>query len=253
MSRPVPGVLSDGDLTAVEEMFGVGEAQVRRDHLISHVLAALSTLGTESMVFLGGTALSRTWLPELRLSEDIDLMALGDRGELSDLVEKTVRRELRRGFGEVSFTPSLRAARHPESSVISVRGLRVRVQLLAGTGYPAWPSEVRPIVQRYRDAPPATLRVLTGPAFAAAKLSAWHDRRAPRDLYDMWAMAGRGMISEEAVGLFGRFGSFTRASAVSFAEVPTKAQWDSALAHQCIPEVGPEQAAAVVGHAWARI
>jgi hypothetical protein len=37
-------VLSDEDLAAVEEMFGVGEAQVRRDHLISHVLAALSAL-----------------------------------------------------------------------------------------------------------------------------------------------------------------------------------------------------------------
>ena len=47
----------------IAELFGVGEAQVRRDHVISHALAALSTLGTDDLVFFGGTALSRTHLP----------------------------------------------------------------------------------------------------------------------------------------------------------------------------------------------
>jgi predicted nucleotidyltransferase component of viral defense system len=34
----------------------------------------------------------------------------------------------------------------------------------------------------------AEIRVPTIEAFAAMKLSAWHDRRAPRDLYDLHAL-----------------------------------------------------------------
>lgn len=65
---------------AVAEQFGVAHAQVQRDHLISHVLAALSAQVREQVVFFGGTALSRTYVPDGRLSEDIDLLAVGNRG-----------------------------------------------------------------------------------------------------------------------------------------------------------------------------
>jgi hypothetical protein len=43
----------------------------------------------------------------------------------------------------------------------------VRVQLLPGSRYPNWPTEVRAIEQRYTDAPSASLRLLTLPAFVA--------------------------------------------------------------------------------------
>ncbi|MEE8867786.1 MAG: nucleotidyl transferase AbiEii/AbiGii toxin family protein [Acidipropionibacterium acidipropionici] len=251
MTVPTPGVLAKEDLLRVEDEFGVGEEQVRRDHLISHVLSAVSTLGVDDVMFLGGTALSRTWLPGLRLSEDIDLIALGRRPDVADLIEAAVARALRRGFGEVSFSPHMRSAKHPQPSVMAVAGLKVQVQLLAATGYPAWPSTVSQIVQRYRDAPSAQLRVLTRPAAAAAKLAAWHDRHAARDLYDMWAMIGQGMISGEAANLFATFGPLRRTAAVSFDEVPTPAQWESALAHQCILHVGARQAAEEVRAAWA--
>ncbi|WP_245701290.1 nucleotidyl transferase AbiEii/AbiGii toxin family protein [Sanguibacter gelidistatuariae] len=68
-----------------------------------------------------------------------------------------------------------------------------------GEGYPAWPTEVAQIRQRYSDVPAASLRVLTRDAFAAAKLSAWIDRGASRDLYDLWKMVGEGMITADAV------------------------------------------------------
>lgn len=79
MISRAPGVLDTGEMHEIAELFGVGEAQVRRDHVISHALAALSTLGTDDLVFFGGTALSRTHLPALRLSEDIDLISLSPR------------------------------------------------------------------------------------------------------------------------------------------------------------------------------
>lgn len=53
---------------AIASQFGVGVEQVRRDHLISHVLAVIATsLPTDEIIFYGGTALSRTWLPKARV------------------------------------------------------------------------------------------------------------------------------------------------------------------------------------------
>ena len=80
------------------------------------------------------------------------------------------------------------------SDLAAVGTTAIQVQLVAGQGYP-WPTKVRDVDQRYSDAPPARLRTLTAPGFAAAKLSAWMDRHAPRDLFDLWAMSERGLLS----------------------------------------------------------
>ena len=63
----------------IARRFGVAPEQVERDHLISYLLAFLSANFGERIHFIGGTALARTHLPEGRLSEDIDLIALDDR------------------------------------------------------------------------------------------------------------------------------------------------------------------------------
>ena len=69
-------MLQPDELANTAAAFGVADEQVRRDHLISHVLAGLADLELP-VVFFGGTALGRTHLinPEggARLSEDIDL------------------------------------------------------------------------------------------------------------------------------------------------------------------------------------
>ncbi len=84
MTRSVPGILDPGELEAVRAEFGVADIQVRRDHLISHALAAIASIDAAEIEFFGGTALCRTHLPHHRLSEDIDLVALtrpsGDGG-----------------------------------------------------------------------------------------------------------------------------------------------------------------------------
>lgn len=245
-STPVPGVLDPDERTAVEATFGVDSEQVARDHVISHVLAAISSVNTNDVVFFGGTALSRTHLANLRLSEDIDLIARGDRTAVADQIETAVVRRLRRTFGAASFTPRLRQSTHPAPSVLQVGEVRVQIQLLASSGYPSWPTEVRAIEQRYSDAPPAHLRVLTSAAFVASKLSAWHDRQAPRDLYDLWALANAGHVSSAALDLFTRWGPLTDASKVSFAHLPSAAEWEASLAHQGLPRVGPLEAAEVV-------
>ncbi|MGP6206191.1 nucleotidyl transferase AbiEii/AbiGii toxin family protein [Microbacterium sp. F2] len=224
MAKPVPGVLDDGEREHIEATFGVDSEQVARDHVISHALAAISSVGTDDIVFFGGTALARTHLTELRLSEDIDLIALGDRSAVADEIEEAVTRQLRRSFGTVTFTPRLRETRHPHPSVMQVGDVRVQIQLLSSEGYPQWPTEIVDIEQRYSDAPPARLRVLTPAAFVASKLSSWSDREAPRDLYDLWALAEAGYIDATASEVFGRWGPYTSASQVSFAHPPSAAE-----------------------------
>jgi predicted nucleotidyltransferase component of viral defense system len=242
----VPGLLAHDDLLRVSAQFGVDDEQVVRDHAISHILAAIATLGTEEIVFFGGTALSRSLLPNTRLSEDIDLIARADRAKTGDQIEDAVSRALRSTLGSPSFSPRLRDTRHAEPSSLYVGGATIQIQLLSAEGYPAWPTEVVDVEQRFADAPPARLRVLTPPAFVASKLSSWADRAAARDLYDLWALAEAGEFSPEAVALFGRLGPFTRASSVSFSRVPTAAEWRAALGHQCRLAVAPDEAARVV-------
>lgn len=251
--EPVAGVLDDDERMHIEMQFGVPAEQVVRDHVISHALAAIASIGSDDVVFFGGTALSRTHLTSVRLSEDVDLIARGNRGEIGDRIEEAITRRLGRTLGTVTFTPSIRETRHPEPSVMEVNGIRVQIQVLSSEGYPAWPTQVVDIEQRYSDAPAARLRVLTSAAFVASKLASWTDRGAPRDLYDLWALARAGKVGREAVEVFARLGPYTSASKVSFTRIPTDREWNAALGHQCLPEVGPEEAARAVREALERL
>lgn len=243
---PTVGVLDEEERRAVQRLFGVAAEQVARDHVVSHALAAIAELGPDHVVFFGGTALSRTHLPQTRLSEDIDLIALGERRHVAQQIEGILSRRLGRLFGAVQFTPRLIESRHPHASVLQVGETRIQVQLVSAVGYPAWPTEVVSIEQRYGDAPPAHLRVLTAASFVASKLAAWSDRGAARDLYDLWVLAEASKITAEALDIFRRLGPLTSASKVSFVGVPTHTEWTRALGHQCLVRVTPDVAVAVV-------
>ncbi len=245
--------IAASDLARVADQFGADDAQVRRDHLISHVLGALSAhVPAESLAFFGGTALSRTYVPDGRLSEDIDLLARGPRADVLRAIESAVRRGVQRSHGRPAWDPPLLDTSGSGASVLSAGGLSIRVQVLDGTGY-AWPTEVRDIEQRYADAPPARLRTFTGPAFAAAKLAAWVDRALSRDLWDLAHLADRGLVGAEAAGLFLRHGQFAhRPEAWVFATPPSEEQWHDALAHQTRLGLSAVESMDRVRAAWAR-
>ncbi|MFI1239682.1 nucleotidyl transferase AbiEii/AbiGii toxin family protein [Nocardia salmonicida] len=75
--------MSIDERDGVAVQFGVPPEQVERDHLISHLLAAISRGFGDRLYFIGGTALARTYLASGRLSEDIDLVALDNRTALA--------------------------------------------------------------------------------------------------------------------------------------------------------------------------
>lgn len=251
--RPITGVLDEQERLDVEEKFGVGARQVVRDHVISHGLAAIAAAASDDVVFFGGTALARTLLPDLRLSEDIDLIALGNRPAVGQRIQAEIERRFNRTLGAATFIPRLGSAPHPQPSILEVKGTRIQVQLISGEGHPPWPTQVTEILQRYSDAPPARLRVLTPAAFVASKLAAWTDRHASRDLYDLWALAEGGWVTRDAAALYCQYGQHTSVAKISFAAVPTQTEWEASLAHQCIIETTPEHAASVVSNAIAKL
>ena len=237
---------------AVAERFGVDIEQVRRDHLISHLLGAIAAgVPTDDVVFFGGTALSRTYLTHARLSEDIDLIALAPRADVAAQIEAAVRRGLARSHGRPTWRPPLSATSGSRPATVGVEGTAsIQVQLLSGEGY-LWPTEVRNIDQRYSDAPPARLRTLTAAGFAAAKLGAWMDRHAPRDLYDLWALAERGLIDADALDVFTRFGPQGRPPANwVFKDAPDETTWRQALGHQTRLRVTAAEALDSIREAW---
>ncbi|MGN5240179.1 nucleotidyl transferase AbiEii/AbiGii toxin family protein [Rhodococcus sp. SJ-3] len=77
---------------AVAAQFGVAPEQVERDHLIAHLLTAIVDRFADRVHFIGGTALARTHLPSGRLSEDIDLVALGNRNEMAAELDAVLER-----------------------------------------------------------------------------------------------------------------------------------------------------------------
>jgi len=237
---------------AVAERFGVEIEQVRRDHLISHVLGAIAAgPPSDDVVFFGGTALSRTYLTDARLSEDIDLIALASRTDVATRIEAAVRRGLARSHGRPTWRPALSATSGSQPATLAVEGTAsVQVQLVSGEGY-LWPTEVRDIDQRYSDAPPARLRTLTSAGFAAAKLTAWMERHAPRDLYDLWAMSEGELIDADALEVFTRCGPQARPPASwVFKTAPDETAWRRALGHQTRLRVTAAEALDSVREAW---
>ncbi|WP_199521174.1 nucleotidyl transferase AbiEii/AbiGii toxin family protein [Jiangella anatolica] len=148
-------MLDPDEERSVASAFGVATSQVRRDHLISHVLAVLSERFADRLLFFGGTALSRTRVPNGRLSEDIDLIALGSRTQLAADLDGALPRALRREFPGSGWRPALSEVREEAepASLIAPGGMTVRIQLLRRTGYPSWPhgaARARPALLRRR-------------------------------------------------------------------------------------------------------
>jgi predicted nucleotidyltransferase component of viral defense system len=248
-------MLDPAEARRVADTFGAAHERIRQDHLLSHLLAALSREVAEVLIFFGGTALARTHLPAGRLSEDIDLVAIGARREIVGAVEAALVRGARREYGVLTWDPPLSAVRDVEPATLhSTDGLVVRVQLLDPAGLPSWPTEVRDLVQRYSDPPPSRLRTLTLPAFAAAKTSAWLDRHAPRDLYDLWGLSHVGAMTHDAAQLFARFGgAATVPRRWMFDDAPAEREWEAQLAAQTKIAITAADALAEVRRAWSSV
>ena len=125
-------MLRPQDRDQFAQCFGANDDQIERDHLISHLLVGLREEAGDDVVFFGGTALSRTYLPAGRLSEDIDLYTLEDRPEIAERLTRRWPRSVRREYPRLTWRPTL--ADVPDTVpalLVSEGGAMVRVQLVA--------------------------------------------------------------------------------------------------------------------------
>ena len=221
-----------------------------RDHLISHLLAAISAEVAEQVVFFGGTALARTVIPDGRLSEDIDLVTVGMRTEIAQRLATALPRAVRREFPGLTWQPSPVAVREPAPAILlDTDGLAVRIQLLSATGYPRWPTQHVDLVQRYRrsarQADRADRRWVHGgegcrlvqPPCVAGSLGPVGARRAR-------APRRRGRRSLRAPR------PDHRPDPADYAEPPDQARWERDLGAQIRLTVTAADAAEVVAEAW---
>jgi hypothetical protein len=200
-------MLEPGELATVASAYGVAENQVRRDHLISHVLLALSTM-------------------------DVPVIFFGVAAEIDGRIPTLLRRE----FPGTTWDPPLRTSRAVEPGQLVTRdGLRVRVQLLDASKHQAfaqWPAATRQVDPRYRDiGSRIELRVPTLMSFAGMKTAAWMDRHKARDLYDLWGLAALGALTAEAADGVREITGGTVAS-YEFRSLPSSLDWEAQLGHQ---------------------
>jgi hypothetical protein len=234
--------------------FGVADEQVRRDHLISHVLASLAALDGAGIVFYGGTALARTHLPFFRLSEDVDLL-VAPRREWAVRVEEHLPPALRRNFGSVTWDPAPTSVPAGAPASLVTGALSVRVQLAAlDAEQVRWPVERRNLEMRYADVPAAVLAVPTRSAFVSMKTLAWADRHAPRDLADLAALAQLGAFDRDAAALVADMAGW-RPGPAMFSRLPaaTRHAWTTDLTHQMASPLDPDIALHTVRAAWASV
>ncbi len=238
-------MIAQTEISTLAARFRAPESQLVRDHLISHVIAALAQLPAplrDTITFFGGTALCRTWLPDLRLSEDIDLLV--DSTTVGSELTRLLTRSLRREFPDHQWLHI--GTRHDIATWDLVTAdLGVRTQFVQWRhGWHAIPTTPTPVLLRYSDLPAsAVLTVPTPSGFAAMKLMAWFDRHTPRDLYDLAALADAGHIDQAACNLVRAIARFTPNPTTREARVPqaVEAAWRTELGHQmAITRSAPE-------------
>ena len=130
----------------------------------------------------------------------------------------------------------------------------VQIQLLPDDHYAPWPFASVQLEQRYSDAGPAVLQVPTLPAFIAWKTSAYVDRRASRDLWDLASLAALGAYTSEAADLFSRLEIFTAPPTDATLPVaPSEVIWQHDLAHQTRLNITAAEARSAVMLAWLEV
>jgi len=172
--------LDERDTVAAQ--FGVSPEQVERDHLISHLLAAIADRFADRVHFIG-TALARTPLPSQPPQRRHRPRRVEQPHHIGNRTRYRTRTRRRADLRSIDMGADTRCRQRHRS------GESPHHQRLVGQDPAAvvtrphrMAGRTRQLEQRYSDAPPATLTVPTLAAFVAAKTATWHDRRAPRPM-----------------------------------------------------------------------
>ena len=175
---------------------GIPTAMMEKDYVLSVVLHELSKSKIAGrLVFKGGTAIRKIYLPHARFSEDLDFAA-------SNLEKKEITDGLRALFGDKEIQ-GVRFIGLEEEKTSA--GLRMSLKFVS---FLETPQRIRfdfsfrdnlalkPLEKEVHDSyslGKATIRVLAPEELFAEKIHAVMSRTVARDLYDIWFLLKEGM------------------------------------------------------------
>lgn len=249
-------MIDDVEARSWARAFGVDISQVRRDHLISHVLHALTQIeDIADAVFIGGTALCRTHLEDLRVSEDIDLL-VHDVERTVNAITRPVGRLLRREYPDIAVTGPSPAPRGRRLRLTAPDVPGIEVQLIVRQAEDeALKVDATAVALRYQGLPATIEMLVPSPeSFVAMKYLAYRDRREPRDLFDLAHLALRGVFDASAARLIAQVsGAPPLAAEVQRLAPATAMTWDDQLAHQATDLMSADSALRIVRDAVERL
>lgn len=212
---------------------GVQEPAIERDFILACLLAAYAE-EPGRFILRGGTALARTYWPDHRLSEDLDLITDAQTADLEEWMTGRVARarelagtRLQLRFGRANQGWSRSYVDRADDSIVLDVNADERVGM---------PTESRRLNLPYEDLRGLDLAVETV-ALAEILGNKWfmiEDRNEPRDLFDVWWGVSRAGVrfAVIAAGHRAKFGYPPVRQVLSRAEVRLKGAWEERLAHQ---------------------
>ena len=223
-------MLDFNEAAEVQKIFVSTPMQVRRDHAISHVIAALQDMHSE-MIFFGGTALARTYLTQGRLSEDIDLYSSNRHSlcreidELPEMIEQE--------FPRATWDRLPSQTSDFQNALLNCdTSIQIKVQVVDSQtrGWSKVPTTMTNIHQRFSDVSETKLFTPTFDGFVAMKALAWFDRRSARDLFDLEGLSHKGEVTQGARELIDQLIGFRLSRKMMMGRVV--GLWHEELAHQ---------------------
>lgn len=249
-------MIDDAEAVTWARTFGVDITQVRRDHLISHILAALPTIsGLADAAFIGGTSLCRTHLDGLRLSEDVDLL-VSDVDEAAGALTRAPGRLLRREYRDVAVGSPTPVPRGRQMQLTAPQAPPVEIQLIRRQAEDdVLNFKQTPVSLRYDRLPQSVhLLVPTAESFVAMKYAAFRDREEPRDLFDLAHLTKAGAFGQDAADLVTQLtGAPPMSAELRTLPSHTAATWSAQLDHQTSIPTTPDDAFRIVNAAVAQL
>ena len=189
----------------------IPEAVLERDYCLAWFLVGLSRMPLKDrLAFKGGTALKRCFFGDYRFSEDLDFTLLGDvpfdliRRELEPVFAETGRS----GGVSIRFSHEERPSHQnshtfylsyegPLPATARPKEVKVDITIKEEIVFPLESRRVLRAYEEYQDLPEeAEVLAYSLNEVAAEKVVALLDaaRNEPRDLYDIWFLAGNGHV-----------------------------------------------------------
>jgi predicted nucleotidyltransferase component of viral defense system len=203
-------MIRPAEISKLAHRLGLGDKTIEKDYVLTWVLQAIAASPLRDLlVFKGGTAIKKMYVPDYRFSEDLDFTLLDINAKNNDL-QTSIMKLFPWLIREANIALAIRKVEEhtggnptiyinyvgPLQADIASRFLKVdfsRDEALV------FPTENKPVKSSYSDcqAGQSILMVYSLEEILAEKLRSLLTRTEPRDLYDIYFLLTNRMVDVE--------------------------------------------------------